>query len=342
MKFKSFSPFIFVCLLLSGCASFNISDLINSQNVALESGRTDIPLSLSYSNSKDYREKNCRKVWMSNDTKISYETIQEKSSEDHTFYLNTPIRHFQGIKTTVIHDGKLQISFWGKGEVEEYSAPIYRTVSLENFEARPAGTLVWSTLGLGLPLLLNPSGTAKRAFGCTDETVNRKYANVTHKQKTGKAQWTDFYRRQTLVITGLGNAFEVNVVPNLKSGIGIIDLTDNIKKNPLPDIIKINVDCVTCVIEIDKEQSIASMASKSSTLTYDIGSFKRMLVERDEALAKSQVKDPIPAPLANKKSDTVNLKSDSSKIETATQRCKKLGLLESSSDFSLCVKSLTK
>jgi hypothetical protein len=342
MKFKSYSYFILVSILLSGCTSFNISDLINSQNIALESGRTDIPLSLSYSNSKDYREKNCRKVWMSNDTKISYETVQEKSSEDHTFYINTPIRHFQGIKSTVINDGKLQIYFWGKGEVEEFLAPIYRTVSLENFEARPAGTLAWSTLGLGLPLLLNPSGTVKRAFGCTDETVNKKYANVTHKQKTGKTQWTDFYKPQTLIITGLGNPLEVNVVPNPRSGIGVVDLTDNIKKYQLSDVVRVNVDCVSCVVEIDKEQSIASIASKISAITYDVKTFKRLLIEREEALTKNQVKDPTPVPVTNKKSDTLNLKSDSSRIESATQRCKKLGLVESTSDFLLCMKSLSK
>lgn len=342
MQFKTYAHFILVGFILSGCASFNISDLINSQNIALESGRTDIPLSLSFSNSKDYREKNCRNVWLSKDTKISYETVQEKSSEDHTFYVNTPVRHFQGIKSTVVNDGRLQIYFWGKGEVEEYSAPIYRSVSKENFEARPAGTLVWSTLGLGLPLLLNPANTVKRAFGCTDETVNNKYANVTYKQKTGKSQWTDFYKPQTLIITGLGNPIEVNVVPNSKNGVGIVDLTDNIKKYPLPDIVRVNVDCVTCVIEIDKEQSIASMASKTSSTTYDVKAFKRIHAEREEALAKSQVRDSIPIPVINKKSDTVSSKSDTSRIETAAQRCKKLGLIESSSDFSLCVKSLSK
>lgn len=342
MQFKKYSHLFLVCLLLSGCASFNISDLINSQNIALESGRAEIPLSLSYSNSKDYREKNCRNVWLSKDTKISYDTVQEKSSEDHTFYVNTPIRHFQGIKSAVISDGKLQVYFWGKGEVEEYSAPIYRSVSRENFEARPAGTLVWSTLGLGLPLILNPANTAKRAFGCTDETVNKKYANVTHKQKTGKSQWTDFYKSQTLIITGLGNPIEVSVVPNAKNGVGIVDLTNNIKTYSLPDMARVNIDCVTCVIEIDKEQSIASMASKTFTASYDVKAFKRTLAEREEAIVKSQVKDPIPAPVVNKKSDTVSSKNDTSRIETATQRCKKLGLIESSSDFSLCVKSLSK
>lgn len=342
MRFNSRFPFIFIILLLSGCTSFNISDLINSQNIALQSGNADIPLSLSYSNSKDYREKNCRKVWMSKDTKISYETIQEKSSEDHFFYINTPIRHFQGIKSAVINDGKLQIHFWGKGEVEEYSAPIYRSVFLENFEARPAGTLVWSTLGLGLPLLLNPSGTVKRAFGCTDETVNTKYANVSHKQKTGKTQWTDFYKSQRLIVTGLGDPFEINVMPNLKNGVAVVDLTDNIRKSPLSEVAKVNIDCVTCVIEIDKEQSIASMASKTSTIPYDVKNFKRILAERDEALSKSQLVDSTPVPIVNKKSDTVKSKSDSTRIETAIQRCRNLGLIENSSDFSLCVKSLTK
>jgi hypothetical protein len=342
MQFKIYALFTLVGVILSGCASFNISDLINSQNIALESGKTDIPLSLSYSNSKDYREKNCRNVWLSKDTKISYETVQEKSSEDHTFYVNTPVRHFQGIKSSVIVDGKLQVHFWGKGEVEEYSAPIYRSVFRENFEARPAGTIVLSTLGLGLPLLLNPANTAKRAFGCTDETVNTKYANVTYKQKTGKSQWTDFYKPQTLIINGLGNPVEVTVVPNPKNGVGIVDLTNNLKKYLLPDMVRVNVDCITCVIEIDKQQSIASMASKTSSTSYDIKNFKRVLAEREEALAKSQVKDSIPVAVVNKKSDTVNLKSNNSRIDTATQRCKKLGLVESSSDFSLCVKSLSK
>jgi len=342
MQFKTYAHIILVGFILSGCASFNISDLINSQNIVLESGKKDIPLSLSYSNSKDYREKNCRNVWLSKDTKISYETVQEKSSEDHTFYVNTPVRHFQGVKSTLINDGRLQIYFWGKGEVEEYSAPIYRSVFRENFEARPAGTLVLSTLGLGLPLLLNPANTAKRAFGCTDETVNSKYANVTHKQKTGKSQWTDFYKPQTLIINGLGNPIEVTVVPNAKNGVGIVDLTNNLKKYPLPDMVRVNVDCVTCVIEINKEQSIASIASKTSTASYDVKTFKRVIAEREEALSKNQVKDTIPIAVANKKSDTVNPKTDASRIDSATQRCKKLGLIENSSDFSLCIKSLSK
>jgi hypothetical protein len=342
MQFKTSIFIILVGSVLSGCASFNISDLINSQNIALESGKTDIPLSLSYSNSKDYREKNCRNVWLSKDTKISYETVQEKSSDDHTFYTNTPVRHFQGIKSSVIIDGRLQVHFWGKGEVEEYSAPIYRSVFREIFEARPAGTLVLSTLGLGLPLLFSPGNTAKRAFGCTDETVNTKYANVTHKQKTGKSQWTDFYKPQTLIINGLGDPVEVTVVPNSKNGVGIVDLTDNIKKYQLPDMVRVNVNCITCVIEIDKEQSIASMASKASSTSYDVKTYKRILAEREEALAKSHIKDPVPFAVLNKKSDAVNPKSDTSRVDTATQRCKKLGLIESTSDFSLCVKSLTK
>lgn len=340
MILNKYFLFLLCSFFLTGCASFNISDLVNSQKLTLISGDTDIPLSLSSSNSTDYREKSCRKAWLSKDTKITYETVQEKSSEEHTFFINRPIRHFEGIKSATINDGRLQIYFWGKGEVEEYSSPIYRSVSLEKFEARPAGTLVWSTLGLGLPLLLAPSGTINRAFGCTDETVNKKYANASFKQKTGKTQWTNFHKSQRLIITGIGNPIEINAVADSINGISVIDLTDQIQKTSFLDTSKVMISCVTCVIEIDKDQSISTFAGKSYTFSHDFRVFKKYLLDRDDALAKNQVKDSVPK--VNKNSDTVSSKSDTSRIETTTQRCKKLGLMENSSDFSLCVKSLSK
>lgn len=328
---------LFIVFILSGCAPFNISDLVNSQNPKLYSGTSDIQLDLSYANDKDYRKRNCRDVWLSNDTKVSYETIYEKSSESHSFYIDTPLRHFEGIKNILVKDGKLHIHFFGKAEVEEYSAPIYRTIHQEHFEARPTGTLIWSAVGLGLPLLLSPSNTVKRAFGCTDETVKNKYANVTYKNKTGNKQWTDFHKTQQLTISGLDNQIEVTVVPNTLTGVAVVDLSDLIAKTNLLDISNLIIDCTTCVVELDKEQTIISLASKKIAINHDFRPYKNAIQVHNQTQVTNTE-----SPSSNKFDETNRSPVATNKIASHAEKCKRLGLTPGSEDFVLCLKSLGK
>jgi hypothetical protein len=73
--------------------------------------------------------------------------------------------------------------------------------------------------------------------------------------------------------------------------------------NGLGEKIKLGNCCKIVENELSpkQEQSIASMASKISNTTYDVKAFKRIQAEREEALAKSQARDSIPAPVINKK-----------------------------------------
>jgi hypothetical protein len=281
---KTLIPLILLpTFLLNACAPvpFNVSDVVNSKKIPLYPEKSNINLSLSSGDKLDYREQTCwNSGWGSKGAQINYETVQEKSSENYSFYLDKANKHFEGLRGITVRNDKLHIYFVGKAEVEEYSAPIYRTVKKSNYEARPGSTLFLSLLGLGIPLLVNPSGTAKRAFGCTDENVLRKYAAIDLKEKTGNLQWTDFHKTQKVVISGLGKDFEYSAMPSNVNGEVIVDLKEHIARNEFKETSTIQVSCLTCVLELSKEESIVGFATKNLTTSYDFRPLKAQIFER--------------------------------------------------------------
>jgi hypothetical protein len=274
---------------LSGCATtpsqkISFSDVGKKPVPKMYSEAENINVNLNSADKRDYREMTCaNSAWGSKGAEIKYQTEEEKSSDDFTFYTNNFVRHLEGIRhASVLHD-KLQIVFYGRGQVAEFTAPIYRTVNKTIYEARPGSTLFATVLLLGLPLLFTPTDTAKRAFGCTDERVVKKYVNVSQKRETGNVSWLDTHKKQTLIIDGVGQSFSIDVTPP-ESGQILINLRPRVEQGVVDNIAKIQISCPTCVIDTGKdssqEESIASMAKKVYVFEHDFRPVKNEIQEK--------------------------------------------------------------
>ena len=103
------------------------------------------------------------------------------------------------------------------------------------------------------------------------------------------------------------------------------------------DISNLIIDCTTCIVELDKEQTIVSLASKRMAINHDFRPYKNAIQERNQTQVANAE-----SPSSNKFDETNRSPVATAKIASQAEKCKRLGLTPGSEDFLLCLKSLSK
>jgi hypothetical protein len=293
------------------------------------------------------------RIEKTDDKKLVWETPFESKRE--ATYGIANLSFFKAPSSNIPY---LDIALLGKVKNIEYEANVEKVIEEKIYDARPGGTLIGTTILLGLPLIFSPGKTFDNAFGCTEEVSSKLITSQTDRVPTGKEEWVDFSpsSARMRITTSEGSSFEQLMM--IKDGVVSVKLEDYINLRKSKDQVNIKVLCLTCTNL--KNDSLGLTFSDSKDIILDVNQIRAI-----EAANKKKLDDAAMA--AKKKADedrvkaleerqkaadrALQAKAESvAKAQAAEQKildrykekCSDLGFKVGTDAFGKCVLQLTK
>jgi hypothetical protein len=251
----------------------------------------------------------------------------------------------------------LDVALLGKVKNIEYEANVEKVIEEKIYEASPGGTLIGTTILLGLPLIFSPGKTFDNAFGCTEEVSSKFTASQTNRVPTGNEEWADFSPDSVRlrITTSEGSSFEESLTT---IGGTISVKVEDLILSKSKGLVNIKVLCLTCTNLKNDDLGVTFLDSKNIVL--DLNQIRAVEAENKKKLdvaamaAKKKADEDRARMLEERKKATdraAQAKAESlAKAQAAEQKildsykekCSKLGFKIGTDAFGKCVLQLTK
>jgi hypothetical protein len=123
------------------------------------------------------------------DAKPTVSTRNVDTGEKASFYDSAIVRKRAWVKDLRVTNQFIEISVGLDGEFMEFEGVVSHTIEDKNYGGSPLTVLAVNILTAGLPVLLEPSANARRAFGCTDSRIVATGIHSRQAAATGRSKW---------------------------------------------------------------------------------------------------------------------------------------------------------